>query len=110
MEQFFRCTVIDDNGDTLKNSSYITRKVFRRLLDYYFVAGRKFIPLGWSPSQLRGFSLWYINESEELKRSQVLNFLGEFTKIQPYAKMAARIGQAFSSSWCYFIKGKLNVL
>lgn len=39
----------------------------------------------------------------------MLNFLGEFAKIQPYAKMAARIGQAFSSSWCYYIKGKLNI-
>jgi RNA-dependent RNA polymerase len=30
--------------------------------------------------------------------------LGEFALISPYAKMAARIGQAFSSSWSYIFK------
>lgn len=79
------------------------------------VVNRSFIPLGWSPSQLRGFSLWYINQykrgQEILQRSQVLNFLGEFGEISPPAKMAARIGQAFSSSWYVKIKGfeKVNV-
>lgn len=34
-----------------------------------------------------------------MKRGQILNFLGKFEDISPPAKMAARIGQAFSSSW-----------
>jgi hypothetical protein len=63
IEYFMRCNILDDNGDTIKNSSYITRKIFRRLVNRIDVAGRTFIPLGWSPSQLRKFSLWYMNEN-----------------------------------------------
>lgn len=74
-----------------------------RVEDYHF------IPLGWSPSQLRKFSLWYVHEHGDLKRSQILNFLGDFCKIEPFAKMAARIGQAFSSSWCYEFTTKPKV-
>lgn len=103
IDHFVRCNIVDDNGDTLKNNSYITRGIFRRMLNEIIIEGERFIPLGWSPSQLRKFSLWYVHEyaPSELKRSQILNFLGDFCKIEPFAKMAARIGQAFSSSWCY---------
>ena len=51
------------------------------------ILGRKYIPLGWSPSQLRAYSLWYINESNKtasgnrITRELVLNFLGNFDSI-----------------------------
>lgn len=69
--------------------------------------GREYIPLGWSPSQLRSFSLWYFHEIEDrktvkrLKRDYILNFLGNFDAIENPAKKAARIGQSFSASWTY---------
>ena len=75
------------------------------MISGFKVIDRKLIPLGWSPSQLRNFSLWFVHEylpsptEASFCRSQILNFLGEFKDINPPAKMAARIGQAFSSSW-----------
>jgi hypothetical protein len=68
------------------------------------VLDRKYIPLGWSPSQLRSYSLWYMHEvnvNRALIREQVLSFLGSFDHIDNPAKRAARIGQAFSSSWTF---------
>jgi hypothetical protein len=69
------------------------------------ILGRKYIPLGWSPSQLRSYSLWYMseyrNEKKCLQREQVLSFLGSFDHIEIPAKKAARIGQSFSASWTY---------
>lgn len=77
------------------------------------ILDRSYLPLGWSPSQLRSFSLWYIHEIKgrnktdtnemlpELRRWRVLQFLGDFQNISNHAKKAARIGQSFSSSWTY---------
>jgi hypothetical protein len=46
----------------------------------------------------------YSKKTDILKREQVLSFLGDFSKIDNPAKKAARIGQAFSSSWAYLCK------
>ena len=73
----------------------------------FTILNRKYIPLGWSPSQLRAYSLWYIHETNEtaskkrLNREIVLSFLGNFSEIENPAKRAARIGQSFSASWTY---------
>ena len=85
---------------------------FRKYLDELIILDRSYKPLGWSPSQLRSFSLWYIHETKErlkdnneklpqLERWRVLQFLGDFKGIPNHAKKAARIGQSFSSSWTY---------
>lgn len=47
------------------------------------ILSREYIPLGWSPSQLRSSSIWYICEfdkggNEILTREHVLSFLGQF--------------------------------
>lgn len=75
------------------------------------IFGRAYDPLGWSPSQLRSFSLWYFHRVggrnyekkplDKLERREILQFLGEFNNIDNPAKKAARIGQSFSSSWTY---------
>lgn len=36
-----------------------------------------------------------------MTQESILRFLGDFSKITVAAKKAARIGQAFSSSYCY---------
>ena len=100
--------ITDDNEGTLKNQKYITKGALKQHMQNIPIIDRNFIPLGWSPSQLRSYSLWYINEfhrkDERLSREQVLSFLGNFHKIGNPAKKAARIGQAFSASWTYLCK------
>lgn len=82
--------------------------LFRKEMNQINILDRKYIPLGWSPSQLRSSSLWYLNEIEEdrgnvkrLQRSYILSFLGNFDSIEKPARRAARIGQSFSASWTY---------
>ena len=103
-----RVTITDDNEGTLKNQKYITKKALKDRMKRINRVDREYIPLGWSPSQLRSYSLWYIHEysisGQRLKREQVLSFLGVFDKIANPAKKAARIGQAFSASWTYLCK------
>jgi len=107
-EHFLRVAITDDNEGTLKNQKYITKGALKSYMKGISIADRFFVPLGWSPSQLRSYSVWYINEytkeGQRLSREQVLSFLGSFDKIENPAKKAARIGQAFSASWTYLCK------
>jgi len=103
-----RVTITDDNDGSLKNQKYITKGALKSMMTSITILSREYIPLGWSPSQLRSYSLWYMheynNKTERLRREQVLSFLGDFSKIDNPAKKAARIGQAFSASWTYLCK------
>jgi hypothetical protein len=82
-----RVAVCDDHEGTLKNQKYITKCALKTRMSEMNILGRKYIPLGWSPSQLRAYSLWYINESNKtasgnrITRELVLNFLGSFDTI-----------------------------
>lgn len=90
----------------MKNQRYMYYKIMRRLLDNLVLLGKKYVPLGWSGSQLRASSLWYVSEIQKaegqlqvMTQVSILGFLGDFDKIAIPAKKAARIGQAFSSSY-----------
>lgn len=58
---FMRVSVVDDHEGTLKNQKYITKGALKSKMLEFTILGRKYIPQGWSPSQLRSYSLWYIN-------------------------------------------------
>jgi hypothetical protein len=107
----------DDVGDNMKNQKYIYNKIMRRLLDNLDLLGKKYVPLGWSGSQLRASSLWYVSEIPKpegdlnrMTQESILNFLGDFSKISIPAKKAARIGQAFSSSYHYNSQDVIEVI
>lgn len=61
-EHFMRVTITDDNEGTLKNQKYITKRALKDRMKRISIVDRQYIPLGWSPSQLRSYSLWYIHE------------------------------------------------
>ena len=71
-EHFMRVTITDDSEGSLKNQKYITKRALKDRMKRISIVDREYIPLGWSPSQLRGYSLWYIHEysinQERLKR------------------------------------------
>lgn len=99
---------MDDAGENLKNKKYLYDKILRVLLDSIKIMGRSYVPLGWSGSQLRNSSLWYFSEVESneppffnMTQQTILSFLGDFEEIRIAAKKAARIGQAFSSSYSF---------
>lgn len=62
-QYFMRVSVVDDHEGTLKNQKYITKKALKYKMSEFTILNRKYIPLGWSPSQLRAYSLWYIHET-----------------------------------------------
>ncbi len=61
-EFFLKVTLMDDAGENLKNKKYLYDKILRGLLDSIAIMGRSYVPLGWSGSQLRSSSLWYVSE------------------------------------------------
>lgn len=61
-EHFMRVTITDDNEGSLKNQKYITRVPLKKMMEGISMLDRNYIPLGWSPSQLRSYSLWYMHE------------------------------------------------
>ena len=88
VELFLRVSIQEESQTELKNQKYITKMIFRKEMDEINILGRKYIPLGWSPSQLRSSSLWYISELNEnrgpfqkLTRFIILSFLGDFDAI-----------------------------
>jgi hypothetical protein len=113
-EHFIRVSICDDNEGSLKNQRYITKGALKSFMKKIRIIERNYDPLGWSPSQLRAYSLWYVNEytrvstkdkkTHRLMREQILSFLGNFDSIDNPARKAARIGQAFSASWTYLCK------
>jgi hypothetical protein len=62
-EFFMRVSICDDHEGTLKNQKYITKVAFKAGMKKLQIMNRQYIPLGWSPSQLRSYSLWYIHET-----------------------------------------------
>lgn len=134
-DNFLRLTVEDDCSERLVgNKEFLTKHFIRRMINEVTLNGRRFEFLGWSPSQLRKFSMWYIHQSKplNLQKDQVLNFLGifdrdatinyrlmnedgrseerDFTikKLTNPAKKAARVGQCFSASKLFRLN-KVNV-
>lgn len=67
-EHFMRVSISDDNEGTLKNQKYITKGALKTFMKKIRIVDRDYIPLGWSPSQLRSYSLWYIHEFETDKK------------------------------------------
>ena len=60
-EFFIKITLLDDVNETMKNQKYLYNKILRKLLDKIKVMDKEYVPLGWSGSQLRGSSIWYVN-------------------------------------------------
>jgi hypothetical protein len=71
---------------------FITREIFRKLLDEILIFEVSYQTLCWSASQLRASSCWYIARNPEIKKTDVIWGLGDFSGVRPAAKKAARIG------------------
>ena len=114
-EFFLRISFNDESEVELKNQKYLTKRIYRKEMNKISILNRDYIPLGWSPSQLRSFSLWYFHQIDgrdhirKIKRDYIISFLGNFSKIDNPAKRAARIGQSFSASWTYNSKDITDV-
>ncbi|CAF4493058.1 unnamed protein product, partial [Rotaria sp. Silwood2] len=68
------------------------------------ICGRKYKILAFSTSQLREHSCWMFHQrhTSNISCESIREWMGDFQNIRPVAKMAARLGQSFSTT----IKGK----
>ncbi|ONI28221.1 hypothetical protein PRUPE_1G132100 [Prunus persica] len=62
----------------------------------------KFEFLAHTASQLREHSVWMFASTSEVTAQDIRNWMGDFSDIRNASKYAARLGQAFSSSWKTF--------
>ncbi|KAJ9606772.1 hypothetical protein H2200_008781 [Cladophialophora chaetospira] len=107
-EYFARVTFYDENGEPIRFSPLWSNDVIYHerikgiLNEGFSVAGRRFNFLGFSHSSLRAQSCWFmapfVHEGSLLFDRNLIQGLGDFSKIRCPAKCAARIGQAFSET------------
>lgn len=109
IEYFLRVLFVDENGDRVHfdpNASLddIFYQRFKNvLMSGISIGGRTFEFLGFSHSSLRSQTCWFVAPFETLSGEYVtartiISRLGSFQGIRLPAKLAARIGQAFSDT------------
>ncbi|XP_042520106.1 RNA-dependent RNA polymerase 6-like [Macadamia integrifolia] len=64
----------------------------------FYLCGRKYSFLAYSPNQLRDCSAWFFAEDEDVRVIDIINWMGKFND-RNVAKCAARMGQCFSSTY-----------
>ncbi|CAF1206049.1 unnamed protein product [Rotaria sp. Silwood1] len=63
------------------------------------ICDRHYEFLAFSSSQLREHSCWmFASLNNDLSANQIRELMGDFSTIRPVAKMAARLGQSFSTT------------
>ena len=106
-DYFLRVQFCDDDGRDLFFNSNISvepiYKRFRSVLEHGIpIAGRIYKFLGFSHSSLRAHSAWFtapfIYQGTVFYNRNIIEDLGNFSKIRCPARKAARIGQAFSET------------
>lgn len=103
-DYLMRAEFLDENMKFTKNSNFreLNEFFFRKFLDGIQILDREYKVLGWSSSQIKQSSCWFLAEKSEKKDvitiKKFRSLLGDFSEIGNPATRAARIGQALSSS------------
>ena len=78
--QFLKIEIGNDNGLNLPPSElYLANYWVKEVFNHISILDRNYVPLGWSQSQLRTSSLWFICEKLKgpaISRNEILSFLG----------------------------------
>ncbi|CAB4262656.1 unnamed protein product [Prunus armeniaca] len=77
-------------------------RILSTLRNGIVIGQKKFEFLAHSASQLREHSVWMFASTSEVTAQDIRNWMGDFSDIRNASKYAARLGQAFSSSWKTF--------
>eukprot|EP01036_Dinobryon_divergens_P034994 gene34994-45294_t len=106
-ERFVRITFVDDNFGSIlgaKSEDIFNLRILKIMQSGFVVAGRKFVFLAFSNSQIRDQSCWFYDETslpgEEAAptASFIRNWIGDLSSIKIIGKYAARLGQGFSTT------------
>ncbi|CAM4955855.1 unnamed protein product [Rotaria socialis] len=105
---FLRVSFLDEDYRMLKNlnnsMNIVYKHIEKLMIDGLNVCGRQYKFLAFSSSQLREHSCWMFHQQHisNISCDAIREWMGDFQNIHPVAKMAARLGQSFSTT----IKGK----
>ncbi|KAI8053420.1 RNA dependent RNA polymerase-domain-containing protein [Syncephalis plumigaleata] len=84
-----------------KTHDMIFRRLFSMLLRGIVVGGRHYEFLAFSSSQLREYGCWFIapkSGEDGINANKVREWMGDFSEYKIIGKLAARMGQCFSST------------
>ncbi|BAT76114.1 hypothetical protein LR48_Vigan01g238400 [Vigna angularis] len=111
---FMRITFVEENWNKLPNYAVSTgvqkgifskpskTEIYNRILtilrDGIVIGSKRFEFLAFSASQLRSNSVWLFASNDNLKATDIREWMGCFNNIRSVSKCAARMGQLFSSS------------
>ena len=108
-ERFLRVTFVDENfGSILGASSpdIFENRLFVIMTNGIEIAGRRFIFLAFSNSQIREQSCWFYDEtspsttgSDFPTAKYIRDWIGDLSSIRIIGKYAARLGQGFSTTF-----------
>ena len=99
LDRFLRVAFTDEDHDRLAYDADVAH-VRRALAAGLDVAGRRFEPLAFSASQLRGQQYHFWAPSPGTSSNDVRSWMGDFSAERCVAKHAARMGQCFSTTLC----------
>lgn len=111
---FMRITFVEENWNKLPNYAVSTgvqkgifskpfkTEIYKRILtilrDGIVIGSKRFEFLAFSASQLRSNSVWLFASNDNVKATDIREWMGCFNNIRSVSKCAARMGQLFSSS------------
>jgi hypothetical protein len=84
-----------------KTHDTIFRRLYSMLLRGIIIGGRHYEFLAFSSSQLREYGCWFIapkSGEDGINANQVREWMGDFSEYKIIGKLAARMGQCFSST------------
>lgn len=112
-ECFLRVTIGEENGARLFSdqlSHHMCARIEHLVLNGVVLNGYKYQFLAYSSSQLKESSLWMVNTNRSWTVDSIRRWMGDFSMCKTPSKVAARMGQCFSttvvapdaneSSWC----------
>ena len=106
-ERFVRIAFVDDNFGSIlgaKSEDIFNLRILKIMESGFVVAGRKFVFLAFSNSQIRDQSCWFYDETiipgegAAPTASFIRNWIGDLSSIRIIGKYAARLGQGFSTT------------
>lgn len=102
-EDFLRLSFSDENNDRLMNDDFkspqIAKRIKTTMLKGFMFNNCKYKFLAYSSSQLKEGSIWMVNCSQEPHMvEKIRQFMGDFSNIKNPSKVAARMGQCFSTT------------
>jgi RNA-dependent RNA polymerase len=100
-ERFLRVTIGEENGARMFSdelSPGVCARIENLIMNGVCLNGHNYHFLAYSSSQLKECSLWMVDAQDPWNVDSIRNWMGDFTMCEGPSKVAARMGQCFSTT------------